>query len=125
MPHAIARNFLRRWAVASVAQGAGTGAGVGAIVALGAGAGAGATEGADTGAGATVVAVTGVALGGAVVLVDAIALSEHSHNDVHPFQVELESLVTLQVTTPQFVPVVQGLAVVPAAPRSQACACPS
>jgi outer membrane lipoprotein SlyB len=109
----------------SAAQGLGAaaGAGVGALVALGVGAGEGATE--EDGAGATVAAVTGVALDGAVVLVDAIALSEHSHNDVHPFQVELESLITLQVTTPQFVPVVQGLAVVPAAPRSHACACPS
>jgi hypothetical protein len=91
-------------------------------VALGAGAGAteGAASGAGAGAGATGAVVTAVALAGAVLLVVAIALSEQLHSSVQPFQVELVSLTTLQVTTPQLVPLVQGLAGLPAAPRLQA-----
>jgi hypothetical protein len=54
-----------------------------------------------------------------------MALSVQLHSDVQPFQVELESFTTLQVTTPQFVPVVQGVAGLPAPPRLHACACPS
>lgn len=104
----------------------GLGAGAGAAGSVGTlRAGAGATEGAGAGAGATGAVVTAVALAGAVLLVVAIAPSEQLHSSVQPFHVELVSLTTLQVTTPQLVPLVQGLAGLPAAPRLQACACPS
>jgi hypothetical protein len=108
-------------------KGAAHGTGAGAGVALGAGAGAteGAASGAGAGAGATGAVVTAVALAGAVLLAVAIAPSEQLHSSVQPFHVELVSLTTLQVTTPQFVPLMQGLAGLPAAPRSHACACPS
>jgi hypothetical protein len=62
---------------------------------------------------------------GGVTLVAAVAPSEQLHNEVQPFHVELVSLTTLQVTTPQLVPLVHGLAGLPAAPRSHACAWPS
>jgi hypothetical protein len=66
------------------------------------------------------VLVTDVAFVGAGALVVAIALSVQLQRPVQAFHVELVSVVTLQVTTPQFVPVVHGRAGLPAAPRSHA-----
>jgi hypothetical protein len=76
----------------------------------------------NDGAGAveTLAAMTHVAFPGPKLLVLALATYWQLHSDVQPFHVELVSLTTLQVTTPQLVPLVQGLAGLPAAPRSQA-----
>lgn len=68
----------------------------------------------------TLAAMTHVAFPGPKLLVLALATYWQLHSDVQPFHVELVSLTTLQVTTPQLVPLVQGLAGLPAAPRSQA-----
>lgn len=88
-------------------------------------AGAGATGDAEDAGESGSTTGAGAAASGAAVLVLAMALSVQLHKDVHPVHVALESFTTLQVTTPQLVPVVQGAAGLPAAPRLHAWACPS